>query len=101
MKIMRNEYPDIKCPYCNSKKYLEPEDNTPFVEDFEDGDKSICTCYDCNKIFTIEAEIEIIRETYYYTSEMVQPEDIIKDLPGQSFIWEDLDLGGIDITKSS
>lgn len=97
---LRNEIDDVKCPYCKSENVdpIEGED-VRYISEMDDQDKATCECYDCGKIFEVEAEIEIIREAYYYITEIPQPDDYIKDIEGQQYLWENLNLGGIDLSK--
>ena len=95
----------IKCPYCDCSKWKEltKESDQNWVEDLQEGEQAVCICVDCEKKFTVKVwhggDPDFDKD--FLVIEMTQPEDHITDLPGQCFLWADLDLGGVNITKIS
>ncbi len=88
----------ISCPYCHSKKYevnLEKSDKL-YIEDLYEEEKAVCICSKCKKHFLVINKNDALFERFV-VEEMLQPEDYIRDCPGQLFFWEDLNPGGIRI----
>ncbi len=94
---------DIRCPYCDSKNFKLENEMLEFIDittelTEDDYKKDVdCICYNCDKVFLVTVSLEFIREINYEVVGKLQPEDIIKDCPGQSYFWENLELGGIKI----
>ena len=102
IKTYENEY-DIKCPFCNSKNFkledemLELIDITMELTEDDYRQDADCICCNCDRTFLVTARLEFIREVDFEVKGKLQPEDIIKDYPGQSFFWSDLEPNGIRI----
>ena len=92
----------IKCPSCGFKNYIIEEEGKEIgitikdiISDFdEDSEEEIlkCRCLSCNQLFSVTIYIEVIKEfEFEFEIEKVdENENIIKDIPGQIFIWKNL-----------
>jgi hypothetical protein len=99
--IYYNSY-EIKCPFCN--EIFEKQETNKYINDQLSVDiydwENEChkteeiVCEACEGVITIEVEAEIadIDYTYYITEKTPPPDEkIIKDVPGQLFLWGDID----------
>ena len=92
---------EIKCLFCNeifykqeANKYINDQLSVD-IHDWENDCYKIeeIVCEACGGVITIEVEAEIadIDYTYHITEKTPPPDEIIiKDLPGQTFLWEDI-----------
>lgn len=90
------EIDNIKCPFCSSRTWTEQDKTIDYLDDEEE---TLVSCDMCGKTFSVTAYIEIVeKKNYIYEiSPIPQPEDIIQDVPGQLFLWEGLNPGGLKI----
>ena len=79
----------IKCPYCKNQLYTSEQMMGQSVSELKNGQSSVYKCNKCKKSFVVKRK----SDTDYRVKEL------ITDLPGQYFFWEDLKLGGVAIYK--
>ena len=95
-----SNYNDIVCPFCDADiSRIGPSQNDYETYSLGNGQSDFFQCGDCDKFFRISLEVY---ESYDYivetpTEEEIQKyklfsnnPDLIIDVPGQSFMWEDL-----------
>lgn len=94
-----SNYDYIKCPHCdmNITSYQEYDHD---IGDLEDEDEDFFQCVECENFFKIELyihkEYEYIvskptkEEMKEYNFKFIKDEDIVEDVPGQMFMWDDL-----------
>ena len=92
-----SNYSSISCPFCNENisKNISPKGE--WVDDLEDEEDNFFQCQKCDEFF--KAELNIQKEYNYIISKPTKAEikkyelinnntkNIIKDYPGQTFMW--------------
>jgi hypothetical protein len=85
---------EVICPYCGSNRCeISENDNNRDVfdiYDMKDGDILEFICKSCLKVFDVKYLVKRLVEEEFLTYPKTQPEDILKECPGQMFLWEDL-----------
>lgn len=86
---------DAYCPKCKSKEINIPAED--YLEKTKDSQRIIVCCKLCGQVFRIMRRESDSGLSYDNFIGDVKKEDIIKDVPGQKFLWEDLYPSGVKL----
>ena len=93
-----SNYSDITCPFCDINICCHKDYDGAISDLDEDCNEGFFQCPKCEKSFKVE--LEIYRECNYIIKKpteeeikennLIVDEDVIKDVPGQTFMWKEL-----------
>ena len=89
-----NENNKVICPYCGAD-YMSHKKYDSILSEYGHEEIVECRCFNeqCNGVFDVEIEVNIIEDRYYEVrarkEELNKTINRIIDVPGQMFLWKE------------